>query len=320
MKGPTVYPLAPSAWGAAEEIAVDNVLQPLLFSDIGNIYGTTYLSVTLEPDPLTRGWRVHARDAVIGEVAERHRGRFPSLERVHASGFTPSTLAGVRFESEQGRFAVEIFVPPADFAVPRNDAPGGAPVLPPGEMFFINTGTGEFTGEELALRSPAQWLVGLTLVGDAVVATLDGRVLGTLNDEDNHQLADLARDREVCARAHIIEGMVGLDVGDSSEESRPVPALTVPPESPRRPWDLTVFPDGTWSVTVERDSSVDPEDLAIPALGARPVSGPTTPVPSIDFTPTTSFRASSATYLTEVEKLRIRREQQGRGRHGRHRR
>ena len=316
MSGPTVYPLAPSAWGAAEEIDVDHLVQALLFSEVTSTFGTTYLEVRLEPDPLTRGWRVRAGEHVIGAIAAVVRSRFPAIERIHASGFVPSTIAGARFDSERGRCDVQVYLPPPQMCVPRNNAPAGAVVLGPGDMIAVDTSTGEFTAAELAARSPGQWLVGLSIVGDAVVITLDGRVLGTVSDADNAALASLIDAPTSYARAHIIDAMVGLDVSEPAAEPAPVPALTVPAPEPERDWNLVTFPDGTWSVVVERDAAIDPEDIAAPARRSRPVAGPA----SIDFTPTTSFRASSAAYLTEVEKMRIRREQQDASKGGRHRR
>ena len=315
VSGPTVYPLAPSAWGAADEIDVDHLVQALLFSDIARTVGTTYLEVQLEPDPMTRGWRVRAGEHVIGAIAAAVRSRFPAIERIHASGFVPRTIAGARFDSERGRCDVQVYLPPPEVCVPRNNAPAGAVVLGPGDMIAVDTSTGEFSAAELAARSPGQWLVGLTLIDDAVVITLDGRVLGTVSDTDNAQLSPLIDAPATYARAHIVDSMVGLDISVPTSAPSPVPALTVPAPEPEREWDAVTFPDGTWSVVVERDAAIDPEDVAEPAEHSRPVSSP----PSNDFTPTTSFRASSAAYLTEVEKLRIRRQQQDTPRGGRHR-
>ncbi|SDL63867.1 hypothetical protein SAMN04488535_0257 [Corynebacterium mycetoides] len=326
MNGSTVYPLAPSAWGAAEEIPVDNVVQAFVVSDTPSVYGTSYINVHLEPDPLTGGWRVRSGDSVIGGIAASHRSRFTPLERVHGSGLVPATLAGVRLDPALGRFAVDVFLPPALVSVPRNNAPTGAVVLPPGDMFVVDTSAGEFTGGELDMRSPGQWLVGLTVLGDAVVATLDGRVLGTFSDQDNTVLSAFVGEETVFARAHIVDGMVGLDVSEPSPDPDVVPPLTIPADEPKRAWTVTTFPDGTWSITVERNAAVDADDISTPTAHSRPVSSPTAdgattaPAPSVDFTPTTSFRASSATYLTEMEKLRLRREHQGRSRGGRHRR
>lgn len=327
MNGAQTYPLAPAAWGAGLELRIDDPVQALLFSDTSDSYGTTYIDVDLEPDPLTRGWRVRTADAIIGRLGAQQRSRFPSLERVHASGLTPRTLAGVRLDAETGRFTVDVYLPPEQVCVPHNNAPANSPVLAEGDMMVVDTSVGEFTAEELAARSPGQWLVGLSLVGDTVVATLDSRVLGTV--------AELALDpvetqQSLYARAHFLDGMVGLDVAEGElARARALPALSVPPTEPERSWRMTTFPNGTWAVLVPRDDAVDPQDLAHPSTNARRVAGPSeiaeaaeipAPPPSIDFTPTTSFRASSTTFLTEVEKLRLLREQDSSTRQGRHRR
>lgn len=306
MSGRTVYPLAPSAWGAAEEIPVDDAVQALLFSDCGEAFGTAYVDVALEPDPLTRGWRVLAGETIIGAVSAAHRGRFPAIERVHAAGITPVTTAGVRCDG--GRMRADIFLPPPDFAVPRNNAPAGTVALPSGDMYVVDTSSGEFTAAELASRSPGQWLVGLTQVGEAVVATLDGRALGALDAQDSAFFRRILARRPVnsaFARAHIIEGMVGLDVAAPDGAWLQLPPIAPETARKNRPWTFNEFPDGTWAVTVPREYAVDPVERA---------------APSVDFTPTTSFRASSATYLTEAEKLRQLRAQDTGPRTGRHRR
>lgn len=317
MGSPTTYPLAPSAWGAGVELGVDNPVQALLFSDTPEAYGTAYIDVALEPDPLTRGWRVRAGDAVIGEIGASQRARFPSIERVHASGHVPTTTAGVRLDAA-ARYAVDVYLPPEQMCVPRNNVPADSRVLDAGDMVVVDTSAGEFSAEELASRSPGQWLVGLSVIGGTAVASLDGRVLGTVGD-----VGALAEGETVYARAHILAGMVGLDVAfESASRGRAVPGLSAPPEEIARTWSITTFPDGTWAVSVARDDALDPEDFAAPAGGARRITSPaadTAPPPSIDFTPTTSFRASSSTYLSEVEKLRLRRERDSHSRKGRHR-
>ena len=330
MNGAQTYPLAPAAWGAGLELRVDDSVQALLFSVTPDNYGTAYLDVALEADPLTRGWRVRNADAVIGRLGPQQRSHFPSLERVHASGLTPHTLAGVRLDAETGRFVVDVYLPPEQFCVPHNNSPADSPVLPPGDMMVVDTTAGEFTAEELMARSPGQWLVGLTVIGDAAVATLDSRVLGTVADLS---LDSDAAAQQMYARAHFLDGMVGLDVATGeTAEAQPLPALSAPLPQPEHSWRMTTFPDGTWAVLVPRDDAVDEQDLVHPSTTARHVAGPSettetaenaeipAPPPSIDFTPTTSFRASSRTFLTEVEKLRLLREQDLSARRGRHRR
>lgn len=290
------------------------VVQSVLYTDIASTFGTTYVEVYLEPDPLSRGWRVRCPrcgGSVIGEIAAPYRAAYPSLQRVHSSGLVPSTVAGVRLDAARGLFNVDVFLPPEPVAVPRNNVPAGAAVLPPGDMVVVDTSAGEFSAPELEFRSPGQWLVGLVTVGDAVVVTLDGTVLGTAD-------INLAGDGVAYARAHIVEAMVGLDIGEPEPNPPAVPALTAPPPEREGAWEAMDFPDGGWAVTVGRDNAIDAGDLPDPAAGARRVRSPSAPAPSVDFTPTTSFSASAATYLTEVEKARLRREQSGRAR-GRHR-
>ncbi|WP_146183431.1 hypothetical protein [Corynebacterium liangguodongii] len=315
MHGPTSYLLAPSAWGAGEEIPVVDVVQAILFGGLADPSTTTYLDVSLEPDPLTRGWRVRTSDGcIIGAVEEGERQRFEALDRVHAAGHVPTTVAGAQIDTSRGAFLLDVYLPPAQLCVPRNNCPAGRAVLPAGDMYPVDASRGELDAAELAGRSPGQWIVGLDLVRDVVVASLGGRVLGPLGDDDSAALAPLVAGGAACARAHVLEGMVGLDV--SAGAPAPLPAIAEERFEPVEAWHVTDFPDGTWGITVERDRAVDEEDRAHPAAGARRVSSPAA---GIDFTPTTSFRASAVTYLTEVEKLALLRRQDSHRGSGRHR-
>ena len=154
---------------------------------------------------------------------------------------------------------------------------------------------------------------------------------------------------EVYARAVLLDGMAGLDVGQPEEGIVLVPALSVPDERPRQPWSLVDFPDGSWAVTVEHDYVVDDEDVLRPLHTARYVSlagGPrpeelaaptemfgvvdddATDTPEPAEAPLTAIPAKdvkgAGDYLTETEKVRLRRakrakEASGRKAHGRHR-
>ena len=354
---PVRYPLAPSAWGAAVEVPVTAPVQASLFSDFTAARGTAYVEVTLRPEPLSGAWRVRYPGGVLGEISPAQRSRFPSIERVHAAGLQPATLAGIRLDPERGLFDATVFLPHPALAVPRGGVPAGARVLPPGDMYVVDTSTGEFTGPDLLAASPGQWLVGLSVVAGAVVATLDGRVLGSLSHSDSAEIRNIIGPvldgdpaAPLTARAYALDGMVGLDIAAPEGPCPVVPPLpeipaTVPEPAPEGGPRLTVFPDGSWAVTVERAEAVDPEDVVTPVPGARriglpgsvggpvaPPSGPSladlvradtgpAPVPSegVDFTPTRTWHISAGNYLTEVEKVRLRREARRATEGGRHR-
>lgn len=353
---PKLYPMAPSTWGAGREVPVGHVSQAALFSDFAGQRGTSYIEVVLEANPLNASWRVRRRGAgehpgpVLGEVAPEYRGQFADVERVHSSLLRPVTLAAVKLMRETGRFDVDVLLPEPQLAVPRNDAPESAVVLPAGDMFVVDTSTGEFDAHELAARSPGQWLVGLQLVDGTVVATLDTRVLGSFGGSDNAVLAAWVREFApggLWARAALLGGMAALDAGAPEEGAAAVPVLTTPhgggdnSGGAVEPWQLVEFPGGGWAVSVMRDAAVDPGDIVKPRHTARYVSLEGQARPEEMGAPTEMFNrvepaepepgrtpiaapagdaAQRGEYLTEVEKVQLRRRNDVKRRGGRHRR
>ena len=337
-----LYPLAPSVWGAALQLPVRDVVQASLFTEFAAHPGTAFIPVHLQSEPLSGGWKVRqANGAAIGTLPASERERFEDLRRVEASLLMPSTLAEVYLSAETGRFEVNVLLPPPELIVPRNDAPSSAVVLPPGDMVLIDTSKGEFTADELAMRSPGQWLVALHVIGDAVAATLGDKVLGGVEWEGEPP----THDGELYARAVLLEGMAALDVAPEQHPTN-VPALQVPDQRPVTPWELIDFPDGTWAVTVLRDYAVDDADTLRPAHTSRYVSlsgeerpddvaAPTEMFHTVDLpeperrrpTPIASAHAAAQVadveaageFLTEVEKLRLRRQARLSRRGGRHR-
>lgn len=350
---PTRYPLAPAAWGTGEELPVEQLMQAALFSDFGSTKGTTFIDVTLEPNPLSGGWRVRHNGAALGHIPAWQRQRYSDMERINGSILVPATVASVHFHKETGQFDLRVILPPPQLAVPRNNAPDGAIVLPPGDMVVIDTSRGEFWADKLQALSPSQWLVGFQVMDNAdIVVTLDQRVLGVIGEDEAASVAailDAAPATQVFARAYLLNGMAGLDIAPAKEAEDPallnVPALKVADSRPRRPWSCVDFPDGSWAVTVERSHATDPADTIYPSPGARlvslggsaaqadrpvqpappaqlaapaPAAEPSDPVPSnettfdadltVGFSPTTTW-AVAGSYLTEVEKVRMRRAQ-----------
>lgn len=343
------YPLAPSTWGAGVEVPVDHVSQAALFSDFAGRRGTTYVDVVLEANPLNRSWRVRRQNTgdlpgpVLGEVAPEWRAHFPEVERIHSSFLQPATVAAVNLNGETGRFDVHVVLPEPQLAVPRNNAPEDAAVLRPGDMLVVDTSVGEFDGAELEQRSPGQWFVGLLPIDGATLATLDGRVLGALTGPDSEAALRWLQGfehGELWARVLLLDGMAGVDAAAPEEGTEQVPALSAAPQRRTEPWQLIDFPGGGWAVTVDRDFATDPDDEVKPRHTARYVSlgggarpqelgAPTEMFGRIDEPaeepqrPEPTAVAAQNTgdgYLTEVEKVQLRRKNRRRRRGGRHRR
>jgi len=345
------YSLAPSTWGAGVEVPVDHVSQAALFSDFAGRRGTTYVDVVLEANPLNRSWRVRRRSGgelpgpVLGEVAPEWRAHFDEVERVHSSFLQPATVAAVNLNKDTGRFDVHVVLPQPHLAVPRNNAPEEAAVLLPGDMLVIDTSVGEFEAAELSARSPGQWFVGLVPIDGTPLATLDGRVLGAIAEPDGEAvLAWLSQfpNGGLWARAVVLDGMAALDAASPDEGTEQIPALSAAPQRRPEPWQLIEFPGGGWAVTVERDFATDPVDEVKPKHtaryvslggGARPeeLAAPTEMFGRVDEPaeaesprrPEPTAVAAQNTgdgYLTEVEKVQLRRKNRKRRRGGRHRR
>ena len=343
------YSLAPSTWGAGVEVPVDHVSQAALFSDFAGCKGTTYVDVVLEANPLNRSWRVRRRSSgelpgpVLGEVAPEWRSYFDEVERVHSSFLQPATVAAVSLNKSTGRFDVHVVLPEPQVAVPRNNAPAEAAVLLPGDMLVIDTSVGEFSADELVARSPGQWFVGLLPIDGAALATLDGRVLGAIAEPDGEAMLQWLAgfpNGGLWARAVLLDGMAALDAAAPDEGTEQLPVLDAAPQRRPQPWQLVEFPGGGWAVTVERDFATDPVDTVKPKHtaryvslggGARPegVAAPTEMFGRVAEPAETPKRPEQTAvvaqntrggYLTEVEKVQLRRKNRKRRRGGRHRR
>ena len=215
----------------------------------------------------------------------------------------------------------------------------------PGERIYVEVAGGDFTATETMLMSPGQWLVGLSVLEGKVVVTCDDRVLGTLGAHDNDRIREILKQCEhepttpVLARAIIVEGAVTLDVARHATTTavRNLPALPVAETPKPAPFHLYEYSDGTVAVTVEGYAAIDPEDQPSPKASARTVVVPEAPAETAEpeeaeaeyadsfddaptqyfpspvaFTPTSDGSAKAAaddSYLSEVEKVRLRRAQ-----------
>ncbi|WP_342319469.1 hypothetical protein [Corynebacterium mayonis] len=336
---PARYPLSPSAWGTAVEVGVDKPVQAFLYSDLGASTSMHFIEVALEPDPIENSWRVRYDGGILGVIDAAQRATFPHINRVHETALTPHTMAGIKMDAD-GRYSATVFLPPAELAVPRNNAATPETVMPPGDMYVVDTSTGEMTAGELNAASPGQWFVTLSVLDGIVVVSLDGRVVGSLSPTESHYLIHAGKNLEAAtARAYIIEQMVGLDLAVEGNAER-VPALrnaehadTLTSAS-KDIEAVTTFPDGSWAVTVAAENAVSGADMSTPRANARRVKGVyderdelslrdelgAPQEPSVDFTPTKTWHISAGNYLTEVEKVRLRRQRRREGTAGHHRR
>lgn len=327
-----VYPLAPSTWGAGEEITVTDVLQSPLFAEFGGTRHTSYVPVALEPNAVEESWRVRRLGhGVVGEISQFDRARYVDLERIHQSQLLPLTLAAVKFDAEEGKFAVDVILPPPQLAVPRNNAGLHSLVLPSGDMAIIDTERGEFSADQLASFAPGQWFVGLKAAGSDVVVTLGERVLGCVSAADADDVRTIlfdapSTDNEVTvARAFFLDGMAALDIADYAETTDPrwlrVPDLAQSGADSGKAFETVQFPDGSWAVTVDRSRAATPSRPRTSATDADPaplvdmdaVENEEASIPD-EVTAVEAPHSDDGDYLTEVQKAQRRRSQEA-GRH-----
>lgn len=330
------YPLAPTALGDGVLVDVENVVHAVIHEHAG---GPARLplrtTVELEPHAVSGTWRVRwpqAHGAVVGSIGAAAREAYSPIERVHDAAMIPSAVATIDIDRRTGESTMGVHLAPPELAIPRNNPLDGAMVLPSaaGETAMVNVSRGEFNANETLLMSPGQWIVGLRVHGGDVVVTCGGRALGTLDHDDAEGLRDrleafAATGAPVMARAYAVEGRIGVDcsITRGSGAVAHLPVLPPPPVETVQPFQVFTYADGTLAITVELAAAIDPEDQPRPRAGARGVTLPWTkqaPDPLRDDAPTQYFPApvgftpsesndlaGEETYLSEVEKVRLRR-------------
>ncbi|MHA2788619.1 hypothetical protein ACXZ66_05665 [Corynebacterium sp. S7] len=273
------YLVAPVALNQYRRLPVDDVLQAPLFAQFTPTEEEVFVPVTLAADPVKGTWRVRWEFGILGEVSKELREEYPEMVRVSSSGFLPETLAGIRIEGSQ--LFVDVLLPPPELAVPRNNVTEDTRVLPPGGAFEVDTATGEFDEDELQVLSPGQWLLILTQMGDQLIATLDGRVLGTVSGDAGTELLSFIHSVQnddpgapVAGRAYFQDLSVTIDASRPHGDSEHVAPLQVPDARPRSTYRVNQLEDGTVMVTVAHALATDPDDEANPREGARIVRSP----------------------------------------------
>lgn len=273
------YLVAPVALEEYRRLPVENILQAPLFAQFTPTEEEVFVPVTLASDLIKGSWRVRWEFGIIGEVAKELREEYPEMVRVTASGLHPETLAGIRLE--EGQVRVDVLLPPPDLAIPRNNVTEETWVFPPGDAFEVNTATGEFDEGELQVLSPSQWLVVLVEMGEQLIATLDGRVLGTVEGDKGAELLSFVRTVQqedpgspVAARLFIQDERATIDASKPHGDCEHVTPLDVPDSRPRSAHQVLQLADDTLMVTVAQALATDPEDDVNPREGARVVVSP----------------------------------------------
>ena len=143
------YPLLPAASARSVTVSARAVVQALLFdayapalAALDTAFDQVFRSrVLLEADPVMGTWRLRWHDnagllggdgAIIGEVAASDRESFATLTTIFDAGYAPLVHAMFTVRSSTGVFEVDLHLPPAELAVPRNNVAAMAMVASPG--------------------------------------------------------------------------------------------------------------------------------------------------------------------------------------------
>lgn len=313
------YPLASSAFGYQRRIPVENVVQALVFSHVAPGVDELRVPVTLSADPTEGTWRVRWEHGVIGEIPAAEARHYPDLYRVSGSGFQPETIAGIRVPEGSSLAEVHVYLLASELAVPRNNVSDDTSVLPTGEMFMIDTATGDMGAFDLALASPGQWLVGLTDVGGKPVATIDGTVAGTFAADDADKVLAFIHAAQkvnpqglVAARGFVVDSAIAIDAGVPEGSVDNIPPLLIPDPRPREVLQVLETADGSWLASVVGVAALDPADEVHPTDGARRIASPQMPeAPEPEQPEAPEPEPAPDRPLTQVEMVRARRAKRG---------
>lgn len=245
------YPIAPAALGESRSYRVTGLDMAASWNYAAS---TTQLTVTLAPDPMTRGWRVRGPHGTLGLLDAEVRGDYPDLERVTTSGFVAATV-GNFVHGSQATIDLDVWLPSPVLTVPLNNLPPGAVVLPQGQSILLDTASVD--GAEAAFAvGTGQLLVTLRRVGDAAVTVFDDHAIGTFTAPQeflDRVDESAAAGTPLAARAFIGDGLIAIDA-DLSDEAVPgtLPELRVDPPPAVAPatesfdldnWELIVDPE-----------------------------------------------------------------------------
>lgn len=263
------YPLAPFALGDGRAYLVEGLSQAVAW-DLAST--DDLIPAILQPHPKSGGWLVRSGGRILALLPKEVREEYPDLSRVLGSGLWPSTVAEfVVDEQGSGVLDLEVMLPAPPFAVPRNNLPTAARLMPQGETYLVDTSVSDqIPDAELDLLGPAQLLLTLSAVGGQVVAVFGNRPLGSLRTSEEF-VAQVHRavqaDAPLAVRAFLADGLIGVDfAAELAEAGTQLPELLVSVPEP----DPAPAPTGVWELTL------DGEDVSAATLprGPRAVADP----------------------------------------------
>lgn len=235
------YPLAlPPTGTPPRSLPVDRVNQAILFSQLrsAELIGPlgAPIDVTLVPNLGDGGWRIRWEFGIIGSLSAQVRADYPEIERVVDAGLMPLTRARVSIDRAAGRLAVAVELPEPGTAVPLNNLPPGAVLVPQGEL------------HPLPADLPDGHYVGV--VSDEALL-IDDRVIPTPHAP--WRVRAYGHEEPVGVRVFSHHGYSVVDAGPGQPLTLPpLPVVEVEPEQ------VEVLAPGVWAITMDGDELAEP--------------------------------------------------------------
>ncbi|MGO2611744.1 hypothetical protein [Corynebacterium flavescens] len=327
-----LYPLASSYFGVEHLAILDHPLLNAALDIPGLAQGPVSLEAQLEPDSLSKGWRIRCAFGCIGYLDELEAAEFPQLARVRASGLQPATVATV--EIVEGELEVGVSLGLGPWQVPHNDQPSGSTLLNGGMGHLIDTSVGDLSPQQLKAMGTEQMIVTLDSVDGDLLATAEGYVIGLIpGGRDLQEVAEMVQRAEgtpefFAARAYCAGGRIGVDLPLPGAElfAPSIPALRVPSERAAisapavegqpEVWEVSL-PAADFAASLPHGSRRPTRAQASPDLAALVKAMPRQDKLSWRALPTADVPGR---FSSESARVRARRQARENGRGGHHRR
>lgn len=328
------YPLATSYFGVEHLAILDHLVLNTALDVPGLAAGPVLLDVRLEPEALSKSWRVRSDFGIIGYLDTAEAAEFPGLERIKASGLIASTQATLDIVDNALEVGVNLGLWP--WQVPHNDQPQGSTLLSGGTGHIVDITVGDLSPNQLERMGAEQLIVTLDAVDGNLLATAEGYVIGLIAGNKTVQevtalvQAAESTSRFFVARAYCAEGIIAVDLpaGQGDPFDSPLPALQVPPEHAAIPAREDLTRSEVWEVTLPSESF----SAGLPRGSRRPSRAQASPdlaqlVSTMPKQDSLSWRAlptadAPGRFSSESARVRARRQARERaaGRGGHHRR
>lgn len=292
------YPLATSYFGVEHAVVLEHTLAHAALTIPGISSGPVEVAVVLQPRAQMGGWRIVSDFGTLGILTADEAADFPALDTLRSAHFDPTTIATVEIVDSELEIAVMLGLNP--WMLPQNSQPAGAALINGGFGATVDLSS----GDSPSLAEPAAWIVSISQLDDALVASTDNHVLGSFGTAESlPHIATICNTAarqcaSLCARAYTADGRLAVDLPlpDSQVPFAPaIPPLPQPdksePQEQSSDWavdfDDTDFseamPSGKRTVTSPSNLQPAPTAAAVPTSAPEPAVEIPTEEPESDF-------------------------------------